>query len=123
MSAKAMVKHITDVAATEVERSSGASIQILLGPDDGMPNFFMRRFTIQPGGRIPTHSHPNIEHEQWVLEGEMVLGLDDEVVVVNAGDSVYIPAEVTHWYENRGEVPVRFLCMVPRTETYETQWL
>ena len=111
------------VAQTEVEGCTGAVIQVLLGPNDGMPNFYTRRFTIQPGGRIPAHRHPHIEHQQVVLQGQMTLILDGEPHEVKTGDCVYIPARVGHAYENRGDVPVRFLCMVPVTEAYETEWL
>jgi len=96
---------------------------VLLGPDDGVPNFVTRRFTLEPGARIPSHRHDAIEHEQVMLEGEMVLGLDDEIVTVRAGDCVFIPAGTAHWYENRGDAPVRFLCIVPRTEDYQSEWL
>ena len=110
----------TEVA---VERSRGTTIQILLGPEEGVPNFATRRFTIQPDGRIPCHRHEYIEHEQVVLEGSMVIGLDKREATVSAGDCVFIPAGVAHWYENRGEIPVRFLCVVPMTEDYQTEWL
>ncbi len=118
-----ITRAIKDVHAAEVEGCSGATIQVLLGPDDQMPNFYTRRFTIEPGGRIPAHRHGEIEHQQVMLEGEMVLTLDGEPRTVKAGDCVYIPAKVGHAYENRGDVPVRFLCMVPRTDSYETEWL
>ncbi|MFW5740033.1 MAG: cupin domain-containing protein [Myxococcota bacterium] len=119
----ALVRPMTEVAETPVERSRGASIQVLIGPDEGAPRFFTRRFTLQPGGRIPKHRHEDIEHEQVVLEGEMVLGLDDEERVVRAGDTVFIPAGVAHWYENRSGAPMRFLCVVPRSDNYQTEWL
>lgn len=118
-----VVRTIESVAKNEVERSRGASIQVLLGPDDAVPTFATRCFTLEPGGRIPCHRHPTIEHEQVVLDGEMTIGLDDEVVGVRRGDCIFIPAGVAHWYENRGSSPVRFLCMVPLTERYETLWL
>ncbi len=122
-SAKPIVRPMDEVPSNPVPGTRRTSIQILLGPDEGAPHFVARRFTIEPGGRIPTHRHDTIEHEQVVLEGEMVLGLDDEAVTVRAGDCVLIPAGVAHWYENRGKVPVRFLCIVPRTENYQTEWL
>ena len=118
-----VVRSMDDPRPSTVEGARGTSIQVLLGPEDGTPNFVTRRFTIDPGGRIPCHRHPTIEHEQVVLEGEMVLALDDREHVVRAGDCVFIPAGVAHWYENRGAVPVRFLCMVPRTADYATEWL
>jgi quercetin dioxygenase-like cupin family protein len=120
---KAVVRAITEPPLNPVERSPGATIQILLGPDDGAPRFATRRFTLEPGARIPCHRHTSIEHEQVVMEGTMVLGLDDEVVEVGAGDCVFIPAGVAHWYENRSDAVVRFLCMVPITDDYQTEWL
>ena len=118
-----IIKPMSQVTETVVEGCTGASIQVLLGPDDGMPNFYTRRVTIQPGGRIPAHRHQDIEHQQVVLQGELELVLDGEPRTVSCGDCVYIPARVGHAYENHGDVPVRFLCMVPATETYETELL
>ena len=112
-----------DVELQPVPRTRGAHKAVLIGPDDGAPNFATRRFLLEPGGRIPAHRHPDIEHEQYVLSGEMTLGLDDETVSVGAGEAVFIPAETVHWYENRSDEPVEFVCMVPNTDVYETDWL
>jgi len=121
--AEPVIRAMDDEKAAPVERARGATIEVLLGAADGAPRFATRRFTIAPGGRIPCHRHESIEHEQVVLEGSMVLGLDDRVVEVSAGDCLLIPAGVAHWYENRGRLPVRFLCMVPLTDHYQTEWL
>ncbi len=118
-----VVRPMNASEAVDVERSRGTTIQILLGPEEGVPNFATRCFTIQPGGRIPRHRHDFIEHEQVVLEGSMVIGLDEREATAEAGDCIFIPAGVAHWYENRGEVPVRFLCVVPITKDYQTEWL
>ncbi len=106
-----------------VANARGATMQVLLGPEDGTPHFVTRRFTIAPGGRIPCHRHDTVEHEQVVLEGSMVVGLDRRQVEVGPGDCLFIPAGVAHWYANQGAVPVRFLCVVPLTEDYQTEWL
>lgn len=119
----AVVRHIDQPPASEVEHARGATIQVLLGPADGAPRFVTRRFTLDPGGRIPCHRHADIEHQQVVLEGRMRLGLDDRTVEVGPGDCVFIPAGVAHWYENAGDAPVRFLCIVPVTDGYQTEWL
>lgn len=122
-SSRPVIRAMDEVAERPVERARGATIQVLLGPDDGAPNFVTRCFALQPGGRIPCHRHDTIEHEQLVLAGEMVLGLDGDERTVRAGDCVLIPPGVAHWYENRGTVAVRFLCVVPRTADYRTEWL
>ena len=119
----AVVRAMSDAVETAVERSRGATIQVLIGPEQGAPRFFTRRFTLQPGARIPKHRHADVEHEQVVLEGEMVIGLDDDTRTVRAGDSIFIPSGVAHWYENRSDAPMRFLCMVPKTADYQTEWL
>lgn len=118
-----VVRALDSVEAVSVPRCRGASLKVLLGPEIGVPNFITRQFTLDPGGRIPCHRHDQIEHEQFVLEGTMVIGLDTREVTVGPGDSVFIPAGVRHWYENRDSVPVRFLCVVPHTDDYQTEWL
>ncbi len=121
--AEPVIRSMDASRGVPVERTRGTRIEILLGPEEGVPNFATRRFTVDPGGRIPCHRHDSIEHEQVILEGSMVIGLDDREVEVSAGDCVFIPAGVAHWYENRGDGPVRFLCMVPMTAEYQTEWL
>lgn len=106
-----------------VAKARGASMQILIGPEDQAPRYFTRMFTLQPGGRIPRHWHPDIEHEQFVVSGEMHMGLGEDERVVKTGDSIFIPARTPHWYENRGTEAVQFLCIVPRTEQYVTEWM
>lgn len=109
--------------APPVKRARGARMAVLIGPEQGAPNFITRRFLLAPGGRIPAHRHPAIEHEQVMVRGEMVLGIDDEVKVVRAGDAMYLPAGCTHWYENRTAEEVEFLCVIPNTKDYATEWL
>jgi len=121
--ARGMVRAAAEAEAIPVDRARGATIQVLIGPNEGAPRFFTRRFTLQPGGRIPEHKHAAVEHEQVVLEGEMVLSLDGVERVVKVGDAIFIPAGVAHWYENRSAEPVSFLCIVPKTEEYQTEWL
>lgn len=120
---KPVVRPRNSVAPQPVPRCRKTSIQVLLGPESGVPNFITRQFTIEPGGRIPCHRHDTIEHEQVILDGVMVISLDGRETEVTRGDSVFIPAGISHWYENRGTVPVRFLCVVPNTADYQTEWL
>jgi len=117
-----IIRKMSDVAAKKVDGAEGAAVQVLLGPSDGMPNFYTRVFTLEAGARVPKHRHRSIEHEQVVIEGEMVLMLEKREVTVRAGDVVYLPADQFHGYENRSENQARFLCMVPAVE-YNTEWL
>ncbi len=64
-----LIREAGSVPSEDVARSSGATIQVLLGAEQGMPNLFLRVFTLKPGGRIPLHSHDNIEYgTEWLDE-------------------------------------------------------
>jgi quercetin dioxygenase-like cupin family protein len=110
-SERAVVKRAGSVERREVGAGTAAWSQVLLGPDDGAPNFAMRRFTMGEGGGMPRHTN-TVEHEQYVLAGRAQVGIGDGVHEVAAGDVLYIPAGVPHFYRVL-EAPFEFLCMVP----------
>ncbi|MEM7582110.1 MAG: cupin domain-containing protein [Acidobacteriota bacterium] len=107
----AVVKHADSVESQEVSAGRATHTQVLLGPQDGAPNFAMRRFTMGEGGGMPLHVN-SVEHEQYVLRGRARVGIGDEVYEVGADDVLYIPAGESHFYEVV-EAPFEFLCMVP----------
>jgi len=106
-----IVKQADNVPKEVVRAGTGASIQVLIGPDEA-PNFAMRRFIMEPGGGIPAHTN-RVEHEQYVLLGRAAIGVGDEIMEVKKGDVVFIPAGVPHWYRAEGDEPFEFLCIVP----------
>ncbi len=122
MNMKSIIKKMDDTPHDDVPKSPGATIQVLLGPNDDMPNYYTRRFTLNPGAKIPAHRHDTIEHQQVILEGGMVVTLDGVEQVATKGDVVYLPPKAFHAYENRGDVPCRFLCIVPAVDDYATEW-
>ena len=105
------IKHSDDVPAQEVSAGQATTIQVLISPEEG-PHFAMRKFVMQPGGGMPNHTNA-VEHEQYVLRGRALVGLGDEEVVAQAGDVLFIPAGAPHWYQNIGDEPYEFLCVVP----------
>ena len=107
----AAVKHARNVKAETVGAGKGTVRQVLIGPDEG-PNFALRRFIMDPGGGMPTHTN-TVEHEQYVLRGRARIGIGAEVIEVAADDVVFIPAGTPHWYEALGTEPFEFLCVVP----------
>lgn len=114
------VKPAGSVKPEKVEKAVKTEIEWLVDRRDGAPNFEMRRFTIKPGGKMPRHYHPDIEHEQYVLKGSYDVGIGKKVHHVKAGDSIYIPKGTLHWYNNTGRVSAEFICIVPKTEKYDT---
>lgn len=105
------VRHSGDVDIVSIDTGEGVTRQMLISSEEG-PNFAMRKFTIQPGGGMPNHTNL-VEHEQYVVGGGARIGIGEEIFEVKKGDVVFIPAEVPHWYQNNGEEPFEFLCMVP----------
>ncbi|MBW2261137.1 MAG: cupin domain-containing protein [Deltaproteobacteria bacterium] len=120
---KSIVRPLSTVETKPIDGTRGARMAILIGPEQGAPHFVMRRFVLEPGGLIPEHAHEDLEHEQVVVRGELVLTLDGETRTVRAGDTVYMPPGSSHRYENRGSEEAEFICVIPLTEGYETRWL
>ncbi|MFB6118285.1 cupin domain-containing protein [Halosegnis sp.] len=94
-----------------VEAADGLSKGVLLGPET-TPTLSVRRFTLAPGGSVPAHTN-DIEHEQYVLAGEYVVGIGDKEWTVRAGDAIHVPAGAVHWYRNESDEPGAFICAVP----------
>ena len=117
-----IVKRAAEQRSEPAGKGPGAFIKVLLGQGEDLPNFHIREFLLEPGARIGGHLHDSIEHGQLVLEGEMTISLAGEEHVVREGDSVYIPPNVEHWYENRGKGRVRFVCVIPAVKDYSTTW-
>ena len=107
-----VIKRREDIEYDPVDAAEGLSKGVLLNEADGAPHFAMRRFTIDPGAEVPKHTNA-VEHEQYVLAGEYVVGIDGEEHVVSAGDSLLIPAGVVHWYRNESDEAGAFICAVP----------
>ncbi|MCS6992254.1 MAG: cupin domain-containing protein [Anaerolineales bacterium] len=105
------VKHVTDVSTVVVPNGVKTTKQVLISAEEG-PHFAMRRFVMEPGGGMPRHTN-TVEHEQYVLGGKARIGIGDEVFEVQKGDVIFIPADVPHWYQNIGNEPFEFLCIVP----------
>ncbi len=108
------VKHSQDVEAKEVAAGKDTTIQVLISSKEG-PNFALRKFRMQPGGGMPRHTN-TVEHEQYVLNGQARIGIGAEIFDVKQGDTVFIPEGAVHFYENTGEEPFEFLCIVPNKE-------
>jgi len=108
------VKHAANVESKNVAAGKDTTIQVLISAQEG-PNFAMRKFSMQPGGGMPRHTN-TVEHEQYVLRGQATITIGEETHHIQAGDVVFIPDGVIHSYENTGEEPFEFLCLIPNKE-------
>lgn len=108
------VKHAVDVEAKDVPAGKDTTIQVLISSQEG-PNFALRKFSMQKGGGMPRHTN-TVEHEQYVLGGQATITIGEETYQVKTGDVVFIPEGAIHSYQNTGEEPFEFLCIIPNKE-------
>ncbi len=110
------VKHYKDVERQEAvtDGASGAGMRWVLGPEDEMPNFYLRVVEVEPGGRTMRHRHP-YEHEVFVLEGEgELVDTVGKALALHPGHAAYVAPEELHQFRNAGEGTFRFICVIPR---------
>ena len=112
--AKAKVTHYTDVPAEAFgESAPGVTIRWVIDEShDGAPNYALRVIEIAPGGHTPDHAHP-YEHENFVIEGQGRVRIEDTWHDIGIGHVVLVPGGARHTYANAGEGPFKFLCGIP----------
>ena len=91
----------------------GVVKQVLLGPDDGAPNFIMRQFTVEPGGYTFYHTH-DFEHEIYVVSGCGVARSDRNEVPFSNETAILVKPNEIHQFVNNGSEPLVFLCLIPK---------
>ena len=68
--------------------------------------FQVKRICVKPGASLSLQSH-NHRSEHWIaVEGVAKVTIDNEVTVLEAGQSVYVPLGAKHRMENPGRVPM-----------------
>lgn len=111
-----LIRNIDQSQRTPVKMDGvkGAHMAVMVGREDGAPNFALRQFEIEPGGNTPRHSH-DYEHEVYVIGGRGEVLLDGEYRPVRGGDVIYVPADEEHQFRASPDEALRFLCIVPVT--------
>ncbi len=82
--------------------------QVLIGPAQGATHTELAAGGFLPGGWLARHVH-SFEEALYVLEGELLLELDQRVHRLVAGDYALIPIATHHTLANDTEAPVRWL--------------
>ncbi len=106
----------TDESSSEimgVDGAHGVALRVLIGREDGAPNFAMRHYTVDPAGHTPLHRH-NYEHEIFVLAGTGMVQSNDTYRGIRPGQAILVPANELHQIKNTGDIPLQFICLVPK---------
>jgi quercetin dioxygenase-like cupin family protein len=108
------VRNVYDIEPKDAGMA-GVRIRVAIGRDEGAPNFVMRYFDVAPGRSTADHAHA-WEHEVYVARGRGAVVTRDGATPIRSGDTVYVAPNEQHHFENRGEEPLEFICVVPHTD-------
>ena len=79
----------------------GVETRMLVSARNGAAQLCIFEQWVAPGVGAPTHSHP-VEEVLTVREGEAEMWIDDQRVIVPAGQSLIVPAGRQHGFRNSG---------------------
>src|SRR6202046_2447594 len=88
----------------------GDTYTILVAGKDTAGRYCLIDMHIPPGGGPPPHRH-DFEEMFSVLEGEIEATFRGKKTVIRAGETINIPANAPHQFQNKSEGPARLLCL------------
>ncbi len=91
----------------------GVTLQWLITSKDGAHHYALRLFTLEPGGEIPVHTHKDMEHEIFVIEGEALLNDGISEIPIKKGTAIFVPPNEKHGFRNIANQPFKFICVIP----------
>ena len=97
----------------DIPKTVNAQIAVLTPSED--KDFIVRKIKLAAGGSMPNHTNL-IQHQQYVLSGEAKVVIGEEEFHAKAGDFLYIPAGINHYYEAIYNCDYEFLCMITTQE-------
>lgn len=87
----------------------GDTYTILLSGKDTAGRFCLIDMHVPPGGGPPPHRH-DFEESFTMLDGEIEANFRGKRRVVRAGETINIPANSPHQFQNASTKPARMLC-------------
>lgn len=88
----------------------GDTYTILVAGKDTAGRYCLIDMHIPPGGGPPPHRH-DFEEMFCVLEGEIEATLRGKNTIIRAGETINIPANAPHQFQNKSKQPARLLCL------------
>jgi len=88
----------------------GDTYTILVTGKDTAGRYSLIDMHIPPGGGPPPHRH-DFEEMFSVLEGEIEAIFRGKKSIIRAGETINIPANAPHQFQNKSRQPARLLCL------------
>ena len=93
---------VIDIRAASPEQwRPDVETRMLVSAQNGASQLCIFEQWVAPGAGAPTHSHP-VEEVLTVREGEAEMWIDQERLIVSAGQSLLVPAGRKHGFRNSG---------------------
>ncbi len=107
----ALIRNIAEVPWKEFPNHFGGALsKPLVTPDSaGAKHLDYRISCYQPMAYVATHTHKIQEQIYHVLDGEGLMEIDGEAVVVRKHDVIFLPPGIEHKIQNSGLVDLVFL--------------
>jgi quercetin dioxygenase-like cupin family protein len=88
----------------------GDTYTILVAGKDTGGRYCLIDMHIPPGGGPPPHRH-DFEEMFSILEGEIEATFRGRKTIIRAGETINIPANAPHQFQNKSGQPARLLCL------------
>ena len=101
-----IVKKLQEVE--QVQEKEKVMKRVVIGEEDGAPNYIMRVFDIEPGGSTNYHTHDS-EHEVFVLSGQGAAVREDGETPIARDSIAFVPPNEVHCFKNTGDETLRVI--------------
>ena len=88
---------------------AGDRVAILLSGEETGGRHTIMEAVIPPGGGPPPHVHHREDETFLVLTGEITIYLDGKPQRLTAGQSLFAPRDIPHYFRNTGSEDARML--------------
>ena len=97
----------------EIERNNQYKYESLaVGFKDRRVNPFMVQVDPLPGDDKPHKNGHDGQEYDYVMEGQLEVTIEDKVMVLNPGDSIYFDSKKQHCFRSLNGKPAKFLCII-----------
>lgn len=109
-----IIGHINELEEKVITnpQTKGASVKVLVSPNEGWDGYVMRLFELEVEGYTPKHMHP-WPHINYIIEGQGELMIDGKEHKLLPCSYAYVPSDTLHQFRNIGENAFKFICIVP----------
>jgi quercetin dioxygenase-like cupin family protein len=96
------------------------SANVLLRGEEAGGQVSVTEIVVPPRAGPPLHTH-DFDEAFYMLEGELIFQVEDEVVTKRAGELSFAPRNVVHALANHSDAPARYV-LVCTPAGFERHW-